>query len=62
MTTQQTNTDHLCSVYCPNCGKVADKISWNLIKEAGKVTVICPFCKGVTFLEYDGNGVSVDHG
>jgi len=55
------NTGHLCSVYCPACGKVTDKISFNLIRDAGKVKVTCPACCGVTVLEYDGKSVSLWH-
>jgi hypothetical protein len=38
------NTGRLCSVYCPGCGRVTQKISWNLVREAGKVKVVCPVC------------------
>jgi hypothetical protein len=54
------NTGRLCSVYCPNCGKVTDKISFNLLREARRVTVRCS-CGGETYLEYDGKTVTVEH-
>ena len=55
------NTGHLCSVYCPSCRKVTDKISFNLLRESGKVTVYCSQCQGVTYLEYNSKGASVFH-
>jgi transcription elongation factor Elf1 len=55
------NTGHLCSVYCPVCGKVTDKISFNLLREAGKISASCPVCQSVTHLEYDGKTASVSH-
>jgi NAD-dependent SIR2 family protein deacetylase len=54
------NTGHLCSVYCPTCGKVTDKISFNLLREAGRVTVCCS-CGSETYLDYDGISVTVEH-
>jgi cell division septum initiation protein DivIVA len=58
------HTGRLCSVYCPNCGKVTDKISFNLLREAAqdaaRVTVRCQ-CGGETYLEYDGKTVTVEH-
>jgi hypothetical protein len=57
---EQKNTGRLCSVYCPNCGKVTDKISFNLLREAARVTVRCR-CGGETYLEYDGKTVTVEH-
>jgi endogenous inhibitor of DNA gyrase (YacG/DUF329 family) len=56
-----TNTGRLCSVYCPECKKATDKISFNLLREAGKVSVQCPVCGGITYLEHDGKSVSVRH-
>ena len=55
------NTGHLCSVYCPSCQKVTDKISFNLLREAGKITVYCPQCHRATHLEYNGKSVSIFH-
>jgi lysyl-tRNA synthetase class I len=54
------NTGRLCSVYCPDCGKVTDKISFNLLREARRVTVRCR-CGCETYLEYDGETVTVEH-
>ena len=55
------NTGRLCSVYCPNCGKVTDKISFNLLREAGTVEVSCHSCFRMTILEYNGKKVSLWH-
>jgi len=55
------NSGHLCSVYCPNCGKVTDKISFNLLREAKKVDVTCHICGGLTTFEYDGKKATVWH-
>ena len=55
------NTGRLCSVYCPNCRKVTDKISFNLLREAGTVEVLCPNCFRRTILEYNGKKVVVSH-
>ena len=55
------NSGHLCSVYCPSCGKVTDKISFNLLRDAGEVDVHCHSCGGVTPLEYKGKKVIVWH-
>jgi len=56
-----TNTGHLLSVYCPTCGKVTDKISFNLLREAGKVRVNCPQCQRTTFIEYNGQYANIYH-
>jgi NAD-dependent SIR2 family protein deacetylase len=56
----QTNSGRLCSVYCPDCGKVTDKISFNLLREAGKVTVCC-LCGGETYLEWKNGVVTISH-
>lgn len=56
-----TNSGHLCSIYCPVCRKVTDKISFNLLREAGKVTAYCPVCQRRTFLEYDGKKAEIYH-
>jgi len=61
MNAETQNTGHLCSVYCPNCGKVTDKISFNLLREAKTVEVTCPSCCGITILEYDGKKAAVRH-
>ena len=55
------NTGRLCSVYCPSCRKVTDKVSFNLLREAGRVDASCPVCQSVTYLEYDGKKVSLSH-
>jgi hypothetical protein len=55
------NTGHLCSIYCPSCGKVTDKVSFNLLREAGRVSATCPVCHEITYLEYDGKTVSLSH-
>ena len=55
------NTGHLCSVYCPSCRKVTDKVSFNLLREAGKVAIHCPQCQQVTYIVYDGKKASVYH-
>ena len=55
------NTGHLCSIYCPVCQKVTDKISFNLLREAKKVTAYCPVCQRRTFLEYNDKGVEIYH-
>jgi endogenous inhibitor of DNA gyrase (YacG/DUF329 family) len=55
------NTGHLLSVYCPACHKVTDKISYNLLREAGKVTVYCPLCQRPTYIHYDGKSAQVYH-
>jgi NAD-dependent SIR2 family protein deacetylase len=59
MTTE--NTGHLLSVYCPNCGKVTDKISFNLLREAGKVCALCPQCQRRTYIEYNGEQATLYH-
>ena len=65
MTTQKNTgflTGRLCSVYCPSCRKVTDKISFNLLREARQVSVHCPVCGGITCLDYlDGKGAAVSH-
>ena len=55
------NSGRLCSVYCPACRKVTDKVSFNLLREAGTVEVLCPDCFRRTVLEYDGKKVVVSH-
>ena len=55
------NTGHLLSIYCPECQKVTDKISFNLLREAGKVSVSCPQCQRVTYIEYNGKIASIYH-
>jgi ribosomal protein S27E len=59
--TRVKNTGHLCSVYCPGCGRVTEKISFNLLREASKVKVICPDCCDTTIIEYDGKTATVFH-
>ena len=53
------NTGRLCSIYCPACRKVTNKISFNLLREAATVEVLCPVCLRRTVLEYDGKKVVV---
>ena len=60
-TTSIENTGRLCSVYCPACRKVTDKISFNLLREAGTVEVLCPNCFGKTVLEHNGKKVTLWH-
>jgi uncharacterized Zn finger protein (UPF0148 family) len=55
------NTGRLLSVYCPHCGRVTDKVSFNLLRETGKVKASCPVCQGVTVIEYDGKTASLWH-
>ena len=55
------NSGHLCSVYCPSCQKVTDRISFNLLREAGTVEVTCHICLHITILEYNGKKVSLWH-
>ena len=59
MKSKQTNTGRLCSVYCPSCGRVTQRISFNLLREAAEVKVVCPVCFNHTLLEYDGKTVTV---
>jgi len=54
------NSGHLCSIYCPNCGKVTDKISFNLLRESKRVEVTCR-CSLVTILEFDGERTTICH-
>ena len=55
------NTGHLLSIYCPSCKKVTDNISFNLLREAGKVKALCPECQRATYIEYDGKYASLYH-
>ncbi|MDR1143333.1 MAG: hypothetical protein LBK77_03825 [Spirochaetaceae bacterium] len=48
------HTGRLCSVWCPGCGRVTQKISFNLLREAGTVKVTCPVCLNATTITYDG--------
>jgi hypothetical protein len=57
----EKNTGHLLSVYCPECRKVTDKISFNLLREAGKVCALCPQCQRRTYIEYDGKQATLYH-
>ena len=58
---QTKNTGHLLSVYCPNCKKTTDKISFNLLREAGKVKAHCPDCQRLTYIDYDGKTATLYH-
>ena len=55
------NSGHLLSIYCPACKKVTDKISFNLLREAGKVQALCPQCQRATYIEYNGKYASIYH-
>ena len=55
------NTGRLLSVYCPTCRKVTDKISFNLLREAGKVTAHCPQCQNPTYITYNGKSATLYH-
>jgi RNase P subunit RPR2 len=48
------NTGRLCSIYCPGCKAVINKISFNLLREAGTVEINCSGCGRITRIEYDG--------
>ena len=58
---QQTleNSERLCSVYCPGSKAVTNKISFNLLREAATVEVMCPDCGRGTCIEYDGKVVKI---
>jgi hypothetical protein len=53
------NTGRLLSIYYPSCGKVTDKISFNLLREAGGVTAVCPVCGEIAMIDYDGKRATV---
>jgi uncharacterized Zn finger protein len=55
------NTGRLLSIYCPVCRKVTDKISFNLLREAGKVTAHCPQCHTPTHITYNGKSATLYH-
>ena len=55
------NTGHLLSIYCPQCKKVTDRISFNLLREAGKVRIFCPECHRATYIEYNGKYATLYH-
>jgi len=55
------NTGHLLSVYCPSCKKVTDKISFNILREAGKITAYCSQCQRSTYITYNGKNASLYH-
>jgi lysyl-tRNA synthetase class I len=55
------NPDRLCSVYCPNCKEVTNKISFNLLEEAGNIEVRCD-CGLTTYIEYTGGTVRLWNG
>ena len=55
------NTGRLLSIYCPECKKVTDKISFNLLRETGKVKTLCPNCQRATYIEYNGKYASLYH-
>jgi hypothetical protein len=43
------------------CRKVTDKISFNLLREAGKVRAYCPQCQRITYIEYNGKEATLYH-
>jgi len=55
------NTGHLLSIYCPSCRKVTDKVSFNLLREAGKLAAHCPICQRLTYIEYNGKIATLYH-
>jgi phage FluMu protein Com len=55
------NTEDLFSIYCPECQKVTDKISFNLLREAKSVIARCPQCQRVTSITYNGKAASIYH-
>ena len=57
----QENTGRLLSVWCPECKTVTEKVSFNLLREAGKVNVICPRCGGLTTVTYDGKTAELSY-
>jgi ribosomal protein S27E len=59
--TEVHNTGHLLSIYCPHCRKVTDKISFNLLREAGTVEAFCPDCWRKTIIEYNGKRALLYH-
>jgi endogenous inhibitor of DNA gyrase (YacG/DUF329 family) len=58
----KTNDDVLFQVYCPNCQKTVNAVSWTLLEKAGSVTVECPGCGGWIKLVYDEETVSITYG
>jgi Zn finger protein HypA/HybF involved in hydrogenase expression len=55
------NSGRLCSVWCPECRVVTEKVSFNLLREAGTVNVICPRCGGLTNIVYNGKSVRLSY-
>ena len=51
---QQKNTGRLCSVWCPSCRRVTQKVSFNLLRETASLKVLCPVCLNHTEITYDG--------
>jgi endogenous inhibitor of DNA gyrase (YacG/DUF329 family) len=54
--------DDLFPVYCPNCQKTVNAVSWKLLEKARKVVVGCPGCNGFIQFDYNGENVSITHG
>jgi endogenous inhibitor of DNA gyrase (YacG/DUF329 family) len=54
--------DDLFPVYCPNCQKTVNAVSWKLLEKAVIITIDCPQCGGWIKLEYGEDGVSLSHG
>ena len=59
--TKKKNSGQLLSIYCPQCRRVTDKISFNLLREAGMVKAHCPLCRHVTHIAYDGKRATISH-
>lgn len=53
--------ERLCSVYCSDCDRVTDKISFNLLRQAGTLEATCPVCHNITTIEYDGKTAKLQH-
>jgi phage FluMu protein Com len=57
----QENSGRLLSVWCPECKTVTEKVSFNLLREAGTVKIICPRCSGLTIITYDGKTAELSY-
>jgi phage FluMu protein Com len=56
-----SNCGRLLSVYCPDCKAVTEKVSFNLLREAGTVNVVCPRCGGLTTITYNGKAAQLSY-
>jgi endogenous inhibitor of DNA gyrase (YacG/DUF329 family) len=54
--------DDLFPVYCPNCQRTVNAVSWKLLEKTRKVIVECPDCNGFIQFDYNGEYVSITHG